>query len=165
MILVSSIRVTEFRESSNQAGDFEMAIEILKRKSDYALRALSLLASLPENQTLNAHEIAIRAELAEPLLRKLLQKLVRAGIVLSVQGAAGGFRLAQKAEKITVLAVAEAVQGKLAVNRCFLGKNLCEREGGCHLHQKLISVQKHLVGFFEGLTLAEISGNSAAEKR
>jgi Rrf2 family protein len=133
-----------------------MAMEILKRNSDYALRALVGLADLGPGEVASAHRLARERELAEPLLRKLLQKLVKAGLVESVQGVKGGFRLARPPAEISVLEAAEAVQGKLAINRCFLGENVCVNQGHCPLSDRLVAVQAHLVEFFSGITLADL---------
>ena len=133
-----------------------MAVEILKRNSDYALRALVGLVGLSDGEVTSARELAGSQRLAEPLLRKLLQKLVRAGLVESTQGVKGGFRLARRPKDISVLEVAEAVQGKLAVNRCFLGKDLCANQNGCPLSARLAGAQDHLVEFFKGITLADL---------
>ena len=133
-----------------------MAMEILKRNSDYALRALVGLAELEKDQVATARELAESQDLAEPLLRKLLQKLVRADIVDSVQGVKGGFKLARKPRDISVLEVAEAVQGKLVINRCFLGKSVCPQQGQCHLSEKLVGVQNHLVNFFGKIRLSDL---------
>ena len=68
-------------------------MQVLGRESDYALRCLVKLAGADEGQVLSARQIASEDDLPEPLLRKILQKLVKAGIVESVRGSQGGFRL------------------------------------------------------------------------
>ncbi len=142
-----------------------MTMEILKRSSDYSLRALVGLAAVSDGQVVSARELAESQKLAEPLLRKLLQRLVKAGVVKSVQGVKGGFRLARRPEDISVLEVAEAVQGKLAVNRCFLGEDLCVNQGDCPLSAKLVAVQDHLVEFFKGITLADLLERPSPARR
>ncbi len=142
-----------------------MTMEILKRSSDYALRALLGLAGVSDGQVVSARELAKSHKLAEPILRKLLQRLVKAGVVKSLQGVKGGFRLARRPEDISVLEVAEAVQGKLAVNRCFLGEDLCVNQGACPLSAKLAGVQDHLVEFFKGITLADLLERPSLARR
>ena len=131
-------------------------MEILKRNGDYSLRALLVLGALGAGEILPADRLAKQAKVAEPLLRKLLQKLAHAGMVESAKGAGGGFRLARAPRDISVLDVIEPVQGKLAVNRCFLGRSRCPLQAKCRISRKLAGIQEHLVEFFKGITLADL---------
>ena len=131
-------------------------MEILRRNGDYSIRALAVLGGLPAGRTLSARRLARAARVAEPLLRKLLQKLVRAGAVESARGAAGGFRLARAPRRISILEVIEPVQGKLAINRCFLGRAHCPLKGRCRVSRRLAGIQARLVAFFKSITLADL---------
>ena len=138
-------------------------MEILKRNGDYSIRALLVLGALGADELLSADRLASRAKVAEPLLRKLLQKLVRAGIVESVKGTGGGFRLARAPRAISVLDIIEPVQGKLAINRCFLGRSGCPLQGRCKISRKLVGIQEHLVQFFKGITLGDLIAEEPAD--
>jgi Rrf2 family iron-sulfur cluster assembly transcriptional regulator len=135
-------------------------VELLRRNTDYALRAMAHLARLDAGTVASAGVVSGAEGVPEPLLRKLLQRLSRAGLVASVRGIRGGFRLARPAGSITVLDVVETIQGKLAVNRCFLGAKRCPNQGGCALSRKLAGVQDHLKELFAGLSLADLAGES-----
>jgi Rrf2 family transcriptional regulator, iron-sulfur cluster assembly transcription factor len=143
-------------------------LEVLKRNSDYALRALVHLARLETGELASARVISRAERVPEPLLRKLLQKLCRAGLVASHRGVHGGFSLARPARGITALQVVEVMQGKLAVNRCFAGKNLCRNQSRCRLSDKLAAVQEGLVDAFNSVTLSDLAsedGRRGGRKR
>jgi Rrf2 family iron-sulfur cluster assembly transcriptional regulator len=135
-------------------------VEILRRNSDYALRAMAALAGAAAagdgKELVSARDLACSERLAEPHLRKLLQRLVRAGLVESVRGVAGGFRLARRPEEIDLLSAVEAVQGKLAVNRCLLGRRGCPRQKDCPLSAKLAQIQEGLGALFRNVKLADL---------
>jgi Rrf2 family protein len=131
-------------------------VEILKRNGDYSLRALLVLGALGAGEILPADRLAREARVSEPLLRKLLQRLAGAGIVESTKGAGGGFRLTRAPRDISVLEVIEPVQGKLAINRCFLGRSRCPLQAKCRISRKLAGIQEHLVQFFKGITLVDL---------
>ncbi|MEK7269782.1 MAG: Rrf2 family transcriptional regulator [Planctomycetota bacterium] len=131
-------------------------MELLKRHTDYSIRALVTLAEVPAGTMLSARRIARSAEVHEPILRKLLQRLVRAGIVLSVRGVQGGFRLARPAARINIFEVAEIAQGPIAVNRCLLGRGRCPRQDRCPISEKLIGLQEHLASLFRSVTLTDL---------
>ncbi len=77
----------------------------------YAVRALSYLARYGDGRMLASAAIAGVAGLPEKFLAKALKPLVAAGILESVRGLHGGFRLARRAQRVTLLEVVEAVEG------------------------------------------------------
>jgi Rrf2 family protein len=81
------------------------------QRTDYALRALTLLAMQPEGEVVPAGELAESLVLPRRFVEQQLSELSRSGIVTSVRGARGGYRLAQPASSISVGAVVSALQG------------------------------------------------------
>lgn len=82
-------------------------------KSDYALRALIELANQPTDQPISAEEIGRRQEIPRGFLQAILADLRRAGVVVSVRGQAGGWRLAGEPAAVSVADVIRAVDGPL----------------------------------------------------
>lgn len=82
-------------------------------KSDYALRALTELATHGEGGRVSADEIGRRQDIPSGFLQAILADLRRADIVISVRGQGGGWRLAQRPGDITVADVIRAVDGPL----------------------------------------------------
>lgn len=85
---------------------------------EWAVHACTLLAVVPPGSTLPAARLAEYHEVPPAYLAKHLQALSRAGIVESVPGPRGGYRLARPAAEITVLDVVEAVEGDEPAFRC-----------------------------------------------
>ncbi|MFB0525535.1 MAG: Rrf2 family transcriptional regulator, partial [Phycisphaerae bacterium] len=88
---------------------------------------------------------------------KLMQKLRNSRLVESCMGPKGGFRLRREPSKISVLAVIEAVQGPLRLNRCLLGADACPRQPDCPVSKRLAELQKHIRGYLGSITLDELS--------
>jgi len=99
----------------------------------YALRALS---ALPEDGTyLLAKELAGRVELPGPYLAKVLQTLAHGGILESMRGPHGGFRLARPAASITVGEVVAILNTMDTTTVCVMGFTDCLSKGRpCPLH-------------------------------
>ena len=131
-------------------------MELIRRKTDYALRCLVHLAQAARGQVISVHALAQREDIPEELLHKIMQDLSAAGIVLANRGRTGGFRLAKTPGKITVLGVLEALQGRFAMNRCFLAADRCRHKGDCGLRDKLIAIQEEMVAFFRAVTIADL---------
>jgi Rrf2 family protein len=85
----------------------------LSRGVLYAVQMLVDLAGLGQNALCPAHVVARAYSLREQFLLKTLLRLVHAGLLQSVKGPRGGFRLARPLQDITLLDVVEAVEGPI----------------------------------------------------
>ncbi len=132
-------------------------MHVLRQVSDYAFRCLVCLSRRGEGHVESTARLASMAALPEAFLRKILQKLARAGIVRSVSGVKGGFHLSLAPEKITALMVVEAVQGPVAISRCFLGKDRCLNQTTCDLRSKLTRMQKDLEELLQTTTIRDLA--------
>ncbi len=128
-------------------------MEFIRRNTDYALRALSYMATYPAGTVFSVPEVARAEQIPEGFLRKIFQKLAVADIVTSHRGPRGGFSLAHDPGEITALEIVEAIQGPVAVNRCLLGRDACERWDVCRLRQSWVGIQEGLVAFLKGVTI------------
>ncbi len=82
-------------------------------KSDYALRALIEIASRDDDLLVSAEEIARLQDIPHGFLQAILADLRRAGIVISVRGQSGGWRLAKPSGQVSVADIIRAVDGPL----------------------------------------------------
>lgn len=78
---------------------------------EWGIHCATLLAVVPPPHTLSAARLAEYHGVPAPYLTKHLQALVRGGVLESVPGPKGGFRLARPATDITMLDVVEAIDG------------------------------------------------------
>lgn len=85
---------------------------------EWGLHCTGVLASLPAKATLPTKALAEYHGVSETYLSKHLQALTRGGIIESVPGPRGGYRLARPATEITLLDVVEAIDGPEPAFRC-----------------------------------------------
>jgi len=115
---------------------------LFSRATGYALRALAIL---PEDGSYRlAQVLAQELDIPGPFLAKILQTLAQKGILESVRGPRGGFRLARPAEEIAVGQVVEALEGPDAVYSCAMGFPSCGPENPCPLHSAWSEVRAQL---------------------
>ena len=100
----------------------------LSTKGRYGLRAVIDLALTSENEAVSISSIAARQSLSESYLEQLMGKLRKAGIVKSIRGAQGGYRLGRPPEEISVGDILRALEGDLDPVDCMALKH---QEGGC----------------------------------
>lgn len=98
----------------------------LSTKGRYGLRALVDLSSYQGSEIVSISNIAERQEISESYLAQLFSKLKRAGILESVRGATGGYRLAHNSSEITVGDVLRVLEGNMEPIECLgLGEDAC----------------------------------------
>lgn len=117
-------------------------MEVIKRNTDYALRALLGLGENYGKGVLSVRKISESKKIPYPLACKLMQKLQKNKLVTSLPGPAGGYRLAKSPRKINVLEVVEAVQGPVYFNLCLNGEYHCELSDNCLLQSELKELQR-----------------------
>jgi len=116
--------------------------------------ALQTLAAFPEDGGYYlAKSMAQQLNLPGPYLAKILQTLVQAGILESVRGPKGGFRLARIADEITVGQVVEALEGTNVLHGCVMGFLHCGPENPCPMHAAWSDVKAQMC---ESMTKATI---------
>lgn len=95
----------------------------LTRASNYALQALGYLVGQPPDKSVASHVVAAAENIPERFLLKVLQPLVAIGVLRSIKGPNGGYRLARPAKQITLLEVVEAVDGPIRGAAPAVGKD------------------------------------------
>lgn len=139
-------------------------MDIVRRNTDYALRAMVNMASNYEIGLVSSRTIAFQEKVPYQLMCKLMQKLHKAKLIKSTMGPKGGFCLSRKPEKITLLEVIEAVQKSLSLNRCLLSKSKCPKMKTCTIRPKLVELQGYIGNYLNNITLAELAGNESKKR-
>jgi Rrf2 family protein len=85
----------------------------LTHASSYALSAVAFMAAQKENKPVASHHIAKEEGIPDRFLLKVLKPLVPIGVLQSVKGPHGGYRLAKPARNISLLEIVEAVDGPI----------------------------------------------------
>lgn len=86
----------------------------ISRSTGYALLALGYIAENRDQKIILSQTISKEYDIPLEYLLKILQQMVRAGILRSKRGPRGGFSLAQTPKKITMLQIIEAVDGPMS---------------------------------------------------
>lgn len=100
-----------------------------------AIKAVILLATRSElDQKTGMREIAEQIEASEHTVGKLLQILVKEGIINSMKGPTGGFFVTPSQKKQPIIQVIEAIDGKEVFKQCGLGLSKCSSTHPCPIH-------------------------------
>lgn len=132
----------------------------LSKKSDYGLIAMKHLAIRQDAGTSSsAREISEAYAIPLELLAKVLQRLARARLLVSVQGTRGGYRLGRPASAISVADVIQAVDGPVAVTACAPDDHTCEQYGTCSIRDPLWKIKSRIVEILAMVSVAELAAD------
>jgi Rrf2 family protein len=138
----------------------------ISAKVDYALRALAELSSLEatNDRAVTRDQMAGAQEIPIAFLENILLELKRGGIVRSVRGQQGGFRLARAANTITVADVIRTLEGPLASVRGMRPEELDYVGAASTLPTVWIALRTRLREVLEGVTVADLTSGSLPPK-
>jgi Rrf2 family protein len=128
----------------------------LSKKADYALMAMKHLATRTDSASASAREIAEQYDIPIELMAKVLQRLARRGLVISLQGTRGGYRLARPTTQISVAAIIEAIEGPLQVTACSTEEENCGQYAKCSIRDPLWKIKDRIVSALSDCSLQEI---------
>ena len=134
----------------------------LSKKADYALMAMKHLAQNGGALSASAREIAAQYDIPIELMAKVLQRLVRTGLLASTQGTRGGYALGRPPGAISVVDVIEAIDGPLTVTACSTVKNDCEQFSKCSIRDPLWQIRERIAAALGTVTIAEIAAENTS---
>jgi len=124
----------------------------------YALRAMVDLALHEEQTPILRQDIVSRQEISGNYLAHLFVKLRQAGLIESVMGPGGGYKLARDASSITVADILLAVDESLEPVTCTgdAPGSMCPRVQACATRLLWERLGQHILDFLESVTLADL---------
>ena len=98
--------------------EIKAALMRMSEGVEWTAHACAVLAALPEGRGLSAAALAEFNNLAPAYMAKHMQALARAGVVIALRGAGGGYRLSRPATEISLWDIVEAIEGAQSAFRC-----------------------------------------------
>jgi Rrf2 family protein len=135
---------------------------MLSKSGIHAVRALIVLAELPDNTFAGAASVAEKIGAPRNYLGKILQQLTRSGVLISQKGLGGGFQLAREANKIALLDIVEPIEHIERWNGCILGRDQCSEENPCPIHNHWKSVKEQYLKLLTETTVADLANRDKA---
>jgi len=127
------------------------------KKVEYALIALLYISKKPAGELTTARELSNKFNISIELMGKILQSLVKSGLIISVQGVKGGYYLAIPMDQIRVTSVVAAIDGPIALTDCIANGDIasCERGHNCLIRKSMEHIQSKLVNLLDEITLKD----------
>jgi Rrf2 family protein len=131
---------------------------LLSQTSEYALRALLFLAEQDRKKSTGADVIAAAVGIPASYLAKVLQPLVRSGVLHSSRGRNGGFALAVPPSQLMLERIIKPFDDNSGRRHCLLGRPTCSDRTACAVHLAWKSTGERIARFFRTTSLAQVRG-------
>jgi Rrf2 family protein len=133
-----------------------MSLMQIPRRVDYGLRAIIYLSTQDPEKCCSIAEIAREQNVPKKFLEKIIQDLMRRGLIRSKRGSCGGYTLARMPDQISFYDVIEALEGPIAVNVCMNEELSCDQLPRCAMVGVWSEIQQKVKEVFTRTTLADL---------
>lgn len=128
----------------------------LSKLTDYALLMTDYLAKRLDSLS-SMSDISKQTHVPRATVRKILNRLLDAGVVRSVRGIRGGYQLADAPDRISIARIIDAMEGPLAMTECNQPGSLCSMECHCQLRGNWIQINRWVNNLLSSMTLADLT--------
>lgn len=128
----------------------------LTKKADYGLMAMKHLAEHGHGTACSAKDVAESYGIPQEALAKILQRLAKAGLLISQHGTNGGYTLARKAETISAFEVIRAIDGPLFITSCITVRGECGQSDRCTIREPLRRVNDSIEKVLRSISISEM---------
>jgi len=136
----------------------------LTRAADYGVRVMRHLVCQASGTRASLTDLAEAADVSPAFLSKVLQRLVRAGLLASRRGKRGGFEMLEKGRQASLYDVLEALDGLPALNVCLLDSSTCHRSPWCAAHAVWMEAQERLLETLRGTSIEGLAWDSHTKR-
>ena len=133
----------------------------LTKKADYGLMAMKHLAEHADDGACSAKDVAESYGIPPEALAKILQRLVKAGLLHSQHGINGGYTLARDPHAISAFEVIRAIDGPLFITSCVTVRGECDQTDRCTIREPLRKVNNSIEEVLKKITISEMKEEAA----
>ena len=132
---------------------------------EYAIRALTYLATHPGSEPTTVHDIAKAEGVSAHHLSKVMKNLSQHRVVHSLRGPGGGYSLIVDPSELTLWKVLGCFDLQHLLDACALGDSVCSDENPCSLHEQWRPVRDKIRTYFEEVTISELAKTAAMKSQ
>lgn len=129
---------------------------MLTLTGEYALRCAVHMASLEEGKFLLAKDIAAATGIPAAYLAKIMQSMVKDGLLVSQRGLKGGFRFSRPISQISIADAIGSVEDLGRYEQCILGQEECSDRVACPLHYGWKEISTRYLDWMKRTKLSEL---------
>ncbi len=124
---------------------------------EYAIRALTYLASREPNRSISVIEIAEHEDISSHHLSKVMKSLARGKYVKALRGPGGGYQLILDPKNVNLWDVMGCLSAQEGFSECAIGWAECCDDNPCPLHTRWMAVRKNIEEYLRNCTISELA--------
>jgi Rrf2 family protein len=136
----------------------------LTKKADYGLIAMKHLAEHSGSGSCSAKDVADSYGIPPEAMAKILQRLVKAGLLHSQHGTNGGYTLARDPARISAFEVIKAIDGPLLITSCVTVRGECDQSERCNIREPLRRVNHSIEEVLRRITISEMKDDAELDQ-
>ncbi len=133
---------------------------ILSKGAGYAVRAMVDIAVVTNGGVAITREVAMRQDIPQVFLTKIVQRLAHGGLLEAYRGTHGGVKLARPAAEINLRQIIEIIDGPVLLNYCLIRPGKCPLEDTCPIHDIWLEGTQKLLETLEKCSLDYLAARS-----
>jgi Rrf2 family transcriptional regulator, iron-sulfur cluster assembly transcription factor len=136
----------------------------LSKSFGYALRGILYIAVMQdEHRKVQIDEIATKLSVPKHFLGKIMQQVVKAGLLKSTKGPYGGFCLVDETLATPVIKIVEITDGMEQFSMCALKLKNCNGLNPCPLHYEMEELKRNFLNVFTKNTIGDLLKDSKSD--
>lgn len=132
---------------------------IFSRQCEYALQAVVFLALKHNGEMTPIKELSKKLDIPYHFLGKILQDLTYKGLLISLKGPTGGFKLGMPAKDITLAHIVDAIDGMGFSTSCVLGFAECSGDKPCAAHEQWKELRERILAMLMNKNILEVAAD------
>ncbi|PKO18259.1 MAG: hypothetical protein CVU39_02135 [Chloroflexi bacterium HGW-Chloroflexi-10] len=129
----------------------------ISRRLDYGIQLMVALAKEENSRPIPTAQLAENLNIPLPFLHQIGHTLMQTGLIKASPGPRGGLRLNIPPEDISVLKIAESLEGPICLNSCLDCGEECERKEDCAAQEMWFNMQNTIVSYLGGVYLLDLA--------
>ena len=129
------------------------------KTTEYAFRIMSFMAQ-DKDKLYRSDDVYEELQIPFRYLRRIMTRLSREGLLLSIKGKYGGFRIEKELGDITLFDIVQAIGENKKPNECFFGYEKCPLTNKCSMHDNWSEVKQNIDTVLKSTTLLKIKEHS-----
>jgi len=130
----------------------------LTRVTDYGILLMTSMVTT-QASCRTTSELSALTHVPAPTVSKILQSLLNAGLLESVRGAKGGYRLARDAEAISLQDIIQSLEGRIALTTCNLDDDDCDQKDVCSTTHNWKRINGAIQNALHSISLADMAAD------
>lgn len=128
----------------------------MNRKLEYALMALKHMVGKAPGELSSVKEIVTATGSPFDATARVMQQMAHRGLLRSEQGVHGGYFIIKDLGRVSFYELMEMILGPVGVVKCLHGDESCELMDRCNIQSPVSVLNRKLIQFYQGVSLAEI---------